>query len=396
MFQTLTGTEYLQAEIACKHDKTFEKKDWDERLAHFMTLDLLEDDTYKKASNPVGMRAACEAFHATLREEPTGYMISLDASSSGLQLLSLLVSCPASWKLCGGETMKCINAYTTIYKAMNLNGVLTNKQVKDAIMTSLYGSQATPEEVFGANLDVFYETMENMAPGAWDLNISLQELWGMVDGSTYDWVLPDNFHACIETKNKEKQSFSFLGQEHKLIVEVDGRPDFHKGLGPNLIHSIDGFIVREMMRRCSYYPPTVLKIIYAITKGELYMCGKPGKVEMVKILWQHYVTSGFMSARILDYLDSDTLKMVDPLIIGKFIKELPEDPFDTVTVHDCFRVHPNYGNDVRRQYNIIMADINDSTMLTSMCSQVSKRDLKAKKVGKINRDDILNGNYLLT
>ena len=140
-------------------------------------------------------------------------MITLDASSSGLHLLSLLVSCPTSWQLCGGDTMNCIDSYTTIYAEMNLHGALTRTQVKDAIMTSLYGSVSTPEEVFKSNIDIFYETMERMAPGAWDLNISLQELWDRVHGSVYAWVLPDNFHACIETKNKEIQDFKFLDSE---------------------------------------------------------------------------------------------------------------------------------------------------------------------------------------
>jgi len=397
MLQTLTGTEYLKCEIACKQNKLLEKVNWSQRLFYFDSLDLDDEDIYKKASNPVGLRAATQAYLSAMKGEPTGYMITLDASSSGLQYLSLLVSCPTSWQLCGGDINNCIDAYITIYGAMDLNGALTRKQVKDAIMTSLYGSISTPEEVFKEHIDIFYETMELMAPGAWDLNISLQELWNEISGSTYSWVLPDNFHACIETKNKEIQVFSFLGQEHKLTVEVNGRPDFHKGLGPNLIHSVDGMVVREMLRRCSYDRNHVENIMKVITSGaNNYRINQHNKHEMVGTLWRNYVESGFMSTRILDYLDSDTIGSMDPDMITRMIQTLPNEPFDVVTVHDCFRAHPNYGNDLRTQYNTILADINDSFMLTSMCSQVTGRDLHARKVGKIKRDDILNGNYLLT
>ena len=81
MFTELTGLEYLKAEIACKHDKAFEKETWADRLAHFDSLDLKSSTLFKNASNPIGLRAALHAYNTTLEEKPTGYMISLDATS---------------------------------------------------------------------------------------------------------------------------------------------------------------------------------------------------------------------------------------------------------------------------------------------------------------------------
>ena len=61
-----------------------------------------------------------------------------------------------------------------------------------------------------------------------------------------------------------------------------------------------------------------------------------------------------------------------------------------------FRCHPNYGNDLRRQYNTILADINDSNLLPFIASQVAKQPISARKVGKIPREVILNANYTLS
>lgn len=133
-FRELSGMEYLMAEIACKHDKAFEKKGWDERLAHFREIDFSDGKSFKNASNPIGLRAAMVALTKALKKEPSGYTISLDASSSGLQLLSLLVECPTSWKLCGGDE-NILDAYAALYLAMNSNIGLTRKEVKHAIMT---------------------------------------------------------------------------------------------------------------------------------------------------------------------------------------------------------------------------------------------------------------------
>ena len=83
MFQELSAIEYLKAEVACKHDKAMEKKTWNERLAHFSKMDFDNPKTFSKASNPIGLRAATLALGEALRGEPTGYMVSLDACSSG-------------------------------------------------------------------------------------------------------------------------------------------------------------------------------------------------------------------------------------------------------------------------------------------------------------------------
>ena len=169
-FQELTGLQYLKAEIACKHDKAYEKKQWNERLEHFEELDLNCKKTMKNASNPVGLRAAVIALEAANRAEASGFMISLDASSSGLQLLALLVSCPISWKLCGGDE-NILDSYANIYATMDIGDSLSRKDVKEAIMTALYASTAMPKAIFGENINDFYDTMEIMAPGAWDLNL---------------------------------------------------------------------------------------------------------------------------------------------------------------------------------------------------------------------------------
>lgn len=135
-FRELTGKEYIMADIACKHDKAYEKLGWSERLAHFSEIDFTNKKTFKNASNPVGLRAAYMALQEALAGKPSGYLISLDAASSGLQLLSLLVSCPVSWKLCGGDE-NILDAYAEVFLHMNTGLNLDRKDVKQSIMTAL-------------------------------------------------------------------------------------------------------------------------------------------------------------------------------------------------------------------------------------------------------------------
>ena len=384
-------------EIACLHDKAYEKENWDSRLAYFETMDLDDPNTTATASNPVGLVAAIKAYKDTLKGIPTGYVISLDACSSGLQFLSILVSCHKSFKLCGGDSENIQDSYTVIYDNVlsasgGTTGEFTRKDVKAAIMTSLYGSTATPEAVFGDHVDIYYDTMEKVAPGAWKLNLSLQKLWEMIESNEYSWELPDNFQAHIKTQDSETIEFNFHGETYYVKKKLDERPDFHKGLSPNLIHSIDGYVVREMYRRCMYDVKTVNRVIEALNST-----GTDGKsAEMVKTIWKHYETTGILSLRLLDYLHHDTMGLVDPLVVAKLIQSMPDEPFELLAVHDCFRCHPNHGNELRRAYNYIMADINDGTLLKKMCRDVTNDDaLEIRRLGRIDRYDLINSNYMI-
>lgn len=158
---------------------------------------------------------------------------------------------------------------------------------------------------------------------------------------------------------------------------------------------IDGFIVREMFRRCSYDPKVIQRVEELLIIGPVGM-GTTGKsAKMVQTLWDHYKTTGFLSTRIFDYLFHDTMGLVDMQVIFDLIDTLPAKPFQMVSVHDCFRCHPNYGNDLRLQYQHILADLNDSTLLQSLCSQVAGKRVPVKKLGKLTRQTIMDSNYML-
>jgi hypothetical protein len=389
----LSGMDYLEAEIVCKKNKSFEKKTWKERISEFDGLWIYDESIYNKASDPIGLRAGIEAYRDMLEGKPSGYMISLDATSSGLQLLSILISCPISWNLCGGDHTQRVDTYRVLYKAMNLGDYLTNEEVKKAIMTALYGSEEIPDRTFGDKVDIFYETLEKMLPGAWELNIALQDLWAKIKKSSYSWTMPDNFHCHIDTTTPVYTNFNFLGEEFSIKKHENKRPKFHKGLGPNLIHSVDSFIVREMARRCMYDKEVITRVINSLDSKNTEGQNK----QMVELLWSMYKSTGILSYRILDYLDSGNMGLVNPMTIAKLIKELPEQPFELITIHDNFKCHPNYGNDVRKQYNKILLSLNKSQLLRFMVRQVTNQpNLRVTQVGLISEESILNSNYSLS
>lgn len=409
--EKFTGLEYLKIDIASNFG--LDKEDWDVRIAWTeanqdaiiaLALDQNQDGLRARhpllvqAEEPALFYAGARALKDTLDGVPSGYPISLDAASSGLQLLSVLVNCEESAKLCGVvSTGHRADAYTTLYGNMKRRlsnvGKITRADLKKAMMTALYSSTAQPKRVFGEGeqLAVFYQTMEEDVPGAWELNKALQQLWQPY-ALSHDWILPDGFHVHVKVMDAKTDFVQFMNAPVAVIRKVNTGTREGRSISPNIVHSVDGMIVREMHRRCTFQKEQITKVIGALNSTKKSTSRKDD--EMVQKLWAHYQLSGFLSARILDHLDRLNMGHVDQLTIASLIKSLPEEPFDLISVHDCFRCLPNYGNDMRQQYNNLLSEIAASELLSYIASQICKRHIPVQKKGDI-ADKVREADYAL-
>ena len=57
---------------------------------------------------------------------------------------------------------------------------------------------------------------------------------------------------------------------------------------------------------------------------------------------------------------------------------------------------PNYGNDLRRQYNQLLAEVYQSDLLAFLVSQIVKRRITVSKIDPDMFGDILESNYSLS
>ena len=137
-FQVLTGAQYLKIDIANNfgHDKL----KWDERIEWFDQNESQLDTLVSKADSPALFYAGVQAWKAHKAGQPSGYPISLDGCSSGLQILACLVGDRKAAELCNVvDTGKREDAYTKVYQWMlqRLGGqaTLDRDPVKKAIMT---------------------------------------------------------------------------------------------------------------------------------------------------------------------------------------------------------------------------------------------------------------------
>ena len=400
-FQRFTGMQYLKIDIA--NNFGLDKQDWDVRLDWFNENQSNLLELVPKAKEPALFYAGIQAWNQANQGLPIGYPISLDACSSGLQLLACLTGDDKAVRLCGViDTGHREDAYSVIYNEM-VNSIgesakISRDDCKEAIMCSLYGSTAVPKEVFGEGklLQVFVDTMHNLAPAAWALNQVFLDIWDSTVLS-HDWILPDNFHVHVKVMGTVKEKVNFFNKPYEIVTKVNMPKENGRSLAANTIHSIDALIVREVTRRCDYRPDVVAKI-----QGMIFNCWEKNELEgtinnrMLETLWFHYQDSGYLSARILDYITEDNISYIDRSVIQELIDSLPAKPFKVMSIHDCFKCHCNYGNDLREQYNLQLMLIAKSNLLSFTLSQIMGKEIKVDKANPNMWKHIMDSNYTLS
>lgn len=399
MIKQYTGLEYLKIDIASNFSSKLEKLNFENRIEWFDENEPKLDNIalIKEASNPNLYQAGVFAYKKYLKKEQSGYLISLDACASGLQLLSALVSCKQSMSVCGLIGSNRVDSYTVLYEEIDPKQRYTREQVKNVIMTAYYNSEREPRELFGKGelLAKFYEVLYNRTPGAWLLNELIGSIWNNKKLSN-DYIMPDNFHVIIPVLQKDIIRFNYLDTKYEIIKELNKCSDNYRSLSPNLIHSVDGFIVRELQRRCNYNLTQIISISELINHNKGEQSYNRDKDTMLMTLWDHYLRTNILSLRIIDYIDQFNIGNINTLPLAELINSLPVTSYQILTVHDNFRSLPNYGNDTRQQYNNIMNEITQSNLLQDIFQQLTgDRTIKINKIDKIE-NEILNAEYALS
>lgn len=385
--QTFNSIEYLAIDVANKYG--MDKSNWNQRLSWFYLNKENLDFLVQEAKEPMQYKAAVDAYRDAVAGNPIGHLISLDAVASGIQILSACLQDVNGMYLCNLTSKDRKDPYTEIYTniAPVVGNHITREQCKKAIMTSCYGSDKQPKEIFGLSyLNTFHEEMNKSLPNVWAFNQAMKDAWNP-EALEYSWVMPDNFHVKDKVIRSIKEDFKFFDKEYSFIRKEYGNKPLGRSLGANITHSIDALLMREVQARCMF-SQTVDNISLGILKKDT-----SNDINMVRILWGHYKRTGFLSVRILDYLGAKGMSFVDPKVIKDLIHTMPKRPFKVLGIHDNFMVHPNYGNEIRRQYNRVLYDIAKSILLESILLELGIQVTIEKDM--VLLDQILEADYAI-
>lgn len=395
--------QYLAIDIANHYG--LDKLNYEDRIqwvkAHYDRLELYTE----QADEPILFAKAVHALRVAENGLPIGHTVAFDSASSGLQLMSLLTNCKSGMELTGlidPDNRK--DAYTLITNRINERlrndpdidmVTVERKDAKQAIMTHLYGSTAVPERVFGEALNVFYSVMNEMCHGASRLLTWLLDSWDE-NRDEYIWVMPDNHTVYIPVMVRNDVRIKVPALNSSVSATFYTKEATETGLSnaANMVHSVDAYVLRSLVRRCNYDKAKILKYkeMNATTHQDTHLS-------------THWVNERYNSTKIADISmiytlvdeGTQTLSTINPALrdaLSALCDELlTYEPFDVVCVHDSFACHPNHVQRLREQYNEVLVTLYESDILSDLLSQLYQDDASVN-VGEKNLSDIIrNSNY---
>lgn len=403
--EQFTGKQYIQ--IAIANHFGLDQELWEERIRFVEDNECILESLVEGAKEKYLYMKAIRAYRDGQQGLPTGYIMSLDATASGIQIMSVLSSCETTAKavnVINEGTRK--NVYADIVTEMNTVLVAHGENefdflsniagVKEAGMTVFYNSKAVPRKVFGDDspqLDAFYTVLNSLLPGAMDVLTSIDSC---IDKNSLEssWTLPDGHMAYVPVMTKESMQIKieeFNNRSFTFLQDVNKADPFNVALVANIVHSIDGYIVREVTRRCSYKYRGEIESAYTEIAVELMRRGIKAK----KATGTKRVISFAESIAVKTLRNCETEDLVTMRTQLRYA--LTHNPDSVIHVHDCFMSSPNNMQIVREVFTHVLAEINTSNILETILREVTQdEELEYTKMNTLKSSDILNSSYALS
>ena len=221
-------------------------------------------------------------------DEPTGYMVELDAQTQGTQIYALLTASAELGSVSGLFNNLRTDAYAKLAEYMNFFMNVdwwTRFSVKSAFMTKLYGagyrtlmfgSKFTDEDpeikVEGKQIPLmhtansngvtdtkqvwvaFQKAMKALAPRALKTMEVIEKKAEKSSLEVIEWTMPDGVKCSVAMQQTFEEHINWidpLGKSHTVTHHkrflVPGSKS--KAWAPRIVQSVDAYILREMVRR---------------------------------------------------------------------------------------------------------------------------------------------------
>lgn len=396
--KTYTAIEYIAIDIANQFG--LDKLNYEVRIQWVrdhqdQLLELID-----QAEEPELYFKAVTAFNKALQGLPTGHPVAFDTACSGLQIMSVLTGCKSGCEMTGlidPDNRK--DAYSIVTQVMNqqLKNKITviRKDAKRAVMTALYGSIAQPAQIFGYKTPAFYtffDVLKHKACGAYWL---LQELKALWDSSAYahSWYMPDGHYVHVPVMTAKTHRVGISELDYTMSVEIWENTPQPEGISipANLIHSVDAFVLRTLVRRCNYNDKEVKQAL-AFIDAELTERQENGYTfdyvdSYINVCIDAYARTQMIDTSIIQSLNAVNINQMSTTHLEKLQHTLKcmykYEPFEVITVHDSFACHPNHMNQLRYWYKEILAELAEATVLQDLLTQLCKEPIHFKPMGTV-------------
>ena len=391
--------QYLAIDVA--NNFGLDKLNYEDRINWVKTnIDKLEQ-YQEKAEEPLLYYKSVRALRDALAGKAINHSVAFDSACSGLQLMSVLMRCKSGCEITGLiDPNNRKDAYTLITERMNgilkandIDGiVISRKEAKEAVMTGLYGSLAVPKRIFGKELlPYFYQALEEMCQGAMQLLEMLRASWDSYAYVHY-WVLPDGHTAYVPVTEVIETRIEISELGYKPVVTFTANNPKDKGISniANVVHSIDAYVLRSLVRRCNYNKSQINRFL------EMSLFPKYKDINLNIESIKRYLKTGLVDISTIQEINIKNIVYYPTEMINELRRickmVLTHKPFEIICIHDSFACHPNNMNQLRMHYNEILAELSDSQVIDDILQQLYGDDDYVERGESISKY-IRNSNY---
>lgn len=398
MFKQFSPIQYLAIDIA--NHFGLDKETYEARINWVKQNQDRLESLQNQAEEPILYAKAVKALRDTDNGLPTGHTVALDSVNSGLQIMSAVVRDKRGCELTGliDPDIRS-DAYTAIMQRMNellkqddVEEVqVSRKEAKEACMTWAYGSKAVPERIFGDLVEYFYEAMEREFQGVTELLGVLTASWNSW-ALHHKWTLPDLHMAYVPVMQtvKERYKVEELDYQPTVIYSKNEGEEFGISNIANVVHSLDAYVLRTMVRYCNYHKGNVLNFVRKVEQAKY-------KEVQTNEMVQKWQDTGIADISFINHIDDVSVypfEMINQLY-NKCSMLLQYESFEIITIHDSFACHANHCQRMRYYYNFILAELSDSTTIDDICSQLFNEKGEVEKGDELLSDYIRQANYAI-
>ena len=327
----------------------------------------------------------------------------MDWCSSGASILSAIMRDKTGMTSCGvldanGKSSKTPgNLYQVVTDCLNktYSTNFTRLQVKGATLAFYYGGDKNVSDLMEGDEDkirFYHETYATCLPGAYAFRQAALDAWNS-DAASYPFMAPDGYEIAVPVLGDSKAqhvtfSYPTVG-DNGVRHNIQGNADVHfkvqearpkyilsyrklirnnhtKGLGAHMIHALDAFILREIVRMSKMPKARALAILREkldpIVNAQGYLEGDSlaytKEIENTVKAWENM---GVINTRILHLVaDAKGVYQIPMQMYQKLqelVERLPEREFDVVHIHDEFGALPQFMNDLRHCANTVYANL---------------------------------------
>lgn len=406
--QKFSALDYIKIDIGNQYG--YDKKTFPQRIAWVNSIKDLRSKM-KDAEKPAQFMVAVWALEDALQGTPTGHLVGLDACASGIAILGILSGCHITSANTGVTGQKRMDMYGECTKAMiaemqelTADAMMDVERgdVKQSQMTHFYGSVATPRRIFGEEtneLMAFYMAQEKVAPGACYMMREFLASWQPY-ALEHACTMPDGYQSIVPVLQKVDAKIEIDELAHTcLTYRYDANIGSETGLAvaANLTHTVDGFLVRELVRRCNYDREQLMQV------SDILFTSRFSAKEGTEIprMEQMTINHGFLSLRGADFITDETvlefsLDYRHELYL--LIEETLNRPsFPVLTIHDEYKCHPNYVNEMREVYRDLLVELADSCVGQQIIREVrTDPTYQLEKLSTNLGSEILKSEYFLS